>query len=331
MYEIADDYYEDGDYFLAIDYFYPVAKANELDANDRLKELAQQLYEEADTAYKRKNYEKAIENFAFLADYNYLDSKDMINKCRYNYALDFYNSKEYEKALDYFVDIEKYKDSLSLKKDCIYKLGVIYYNQEPVSSIEYFSKIPGFKNSNEILNSDNLILYGSWNVVELNGNAVLNTSFIFDGDGLFKTESTNIVGVAISTDYTPYSYKWDVNNYKAIMDGSEYNLTIKIVDKNNIFVTATHEDKQYEYKCARTETYLDMLANNKIEDITNEESLTLHQKLTLLIENYIELKTDGKYKINGLLTDINDTKTHLNNSIENELENEQNSQSESIE
>ena len=35
--------------------------------------------------------------------YNYLDSKDMINKCRYNYALDFYNSKEYEKALDYFI------------------------------------------------------------------------------------------------------------------------------------------------------------------------------------------------------------------------------------
>ena len=41
--------------------------------------------------------------------------------------------------------------------------------------------------------------------------------------------------------------------------------------------------------------------------------------------------TDGKYKINGLLTDINDTKTHLNNSIENELESEQNNQSESTE
>ena len=42
-------------------------------------------------------------------------------------------------------------------------------------------------------------------------------------------------------------------------------------------------------------------------------------------------KTDGKYKINGLLTDINNTKTHLNNSIENELESEQNNQSESTE
>lgn len=323
MYEIADNYYEDGDYFLAIDNFYPASVAKYSDAETRLKELASQLYESASIAFQKKDYEQAIEYFAFLADYNYSDSADMINRCRYNYALDFYKAKNYEKALDYLKDIEEYKDALALEKECTYRLGVIAYNRVPVSSIEYFKAIPGFRDADNILNSNNLILYGSWKVVEMDGNAIPDTEFYFNGDGALVSTSVNLLGVAISKENEQeYYYRWNGSGYSIMVDNTEYVLSLRISDADNIYIIASNGSNEYTYKCQRTLGYLEMLAQNKENEFDFEESLTLNQRLTIIIKSYINLKTDGMYEINGVMTDVSGVKSYMNSVLQQEVEND---------
>ncbi len=287
IYEQADDLYEGNDLFGALAKYYIVAEASYGDSAETMKNIAQSIYDEATVAYKTGDYELAIENFAFLAQYEFLDSEDMIFKCRYKYALDFFHEKRYEKAIFYLEDIEEYKDAAAIKKECIYKLGTIAYNQRPVDSIIYFNSIPKYKNTDEILQSANLTLYGEWNIIELDGNAIQETTFKFNGDGLFFTSSANVLGVEISTDATQYKYTWKENAY--VSEDGDYKIKIEITTKDDINMICSSKDSSYIYRCIRTAGYLDM------EGITEEEKeeheLSMNEQLALLIQEYIDKKT----------------------------------------
>lgn len=301
-YEIADDYYEKGDYFSAIDHFYQVASAKYSDSEDRMKELAQELYDTALANYNRQKYEDAIETFAFLANYNYLDSEDLINKCKYNYALDFYKAGNYEKASENLAGILPYKDSIALKKDCTYRLGVIAYNNKPVDSIRYFNSIRGFRNADQILDSDNLVLFGEWEITELNGTPITQTTFTFSGNGLFKTTSANIVGTAISTDSTEYPYRWNGHGYETEVEGVKYVMEMKISNSREITLTCSNDGKEHSYTCRRLKTYLEMV-NSGMEKEEGDGNLSLNDKLKIIIGQYIKKKTDQIYTYNGLNID----------------------------
>lgn len=301
-YEIADDFYEKGDYFNAIDHFYPIATAKYSDSEDRMKELAQELYDVALANYNRQKYEDAIETFAFLANYSYLDSEDLINKCKYNYALNFYKAGNYEKASENLAGILPYKDAIALKKDCTYRLGVIAYNNKPVESIRYFNSIRGFRNSDEILDSDNLVLFGEWEITELNGAPITQTTFTFSGNGLFKTKSANIIGTAISTDSTEYPYRWNGHGYETEVEGVKYTMEMKIANSREITLTCSNDSKEHSYTCKRLKTYLEMV-NSGTEKEEENGNISLNDKLKIVIGQYIKKKTDQVYTYNGLNID----------------------------
>lgn len=332
MYAIANEYYEEGDYFLAIENFYPIAKAEYSDADTRLKELAAQLYDEAVISYNKKDYESAIERFSFLSDYNYLDSKDMVNKCKYNYAIDFYKEKNYEKASNYFLNTEKYKDSFALRKDCIYKLGVIAYNENPISSVKYFNEIKGYKNTVDILNADNLVIYGKWKITEINGSSVNPIEISFNGDGNLTSDSANLLGVAISTKSTPYNYVWNENGYSVNVDNTTYTIELKIIDSDNLYLIASDGQTYYEYKCERLLTYLQLVDEDNNNDFEANDADTLNDKIKNEINDYIKLKMDYLYTIDNNDIDVTAVKTQVNIILkQEEAQKEQNPESQTQE
>lgn len=287
-YALADESYSEGNAFEAISNFYTIGSVNFEDASERLQELAQDIYDEAYVYYNKKDYENAIENFAFLAQYNFKDASDMIYKCRYQYALDFYKAGDYKKALSNLNNIEQYRDALSIKKDCLYKLGVIAYNTNPVDSIYYFSQLSKFKNADSILASPNLTLYGEWRIVELNDAAVQEMEFSFNGDGNIITNNPNLLGVQISTSATQYKYIWSNNKYVSA-DG-DYSISIKIVDFDNVYMTCDNGTTQYTYRCVRTLGYLEM-TNQSLSE--GQQELSVSERLELIISQYIKDKMDG--------------------------------------
>lgn len=299
-YQIANEYYEDGDIPNAIDSFYKI-KAYE-DSNEILSQLANQFYEDGMNLYDSKKYDEAIEKFQFLAKYNFKDSKSMISQCYYRDGLNKYNSGDFTGARDSFGNILEYKDSNAMYKECTYRIARIKYAESIEESLKEYSEIPTYRDVPSILNQGVFVLYGEWNIVEMNGSKTTETTFKFNSGGLFQTLS-NVLYTAISTEATPQPYTWNGEKY-ATADGA-YTLSATAITNDEISLVCEHTDKNgtktVTYTCERTKDFLTLL--NTKDDTTDTETQTeteesKEETITNILQDYVDKKTDGKVVLN---------------------------------
>ena len=330
--EIADSYYVNGDYYTAIDSMYEAGNAGYEDAHNRLLNMADELYNKGRVAYDDKNYEEAQKIFKFLSEYKFKDSKDRYTQCSYNAAMEKFTAGNYTEAETSFNRISEYKDSVALMKESTYNLAQQTAYDNPVKSIKLYEKIKDYKDANEILTGNRLVLYGRWNITELNDSKITPIEFSFYDGGLFYTK-TQISGVAISTDATPQSYIWINDHFSAIED--TYQMSIEVNESslntqysvNDLTLICTYNDNTYRYRCERTMSYTEMLkADNTVKD-TEETTLTLNQMIEQEIKAYISKKTDGYIVLDGEQVEVTGKGTRLMNGL-GEANREESSESE---
>lgn len=318
VYQIASDYYDEGDYFKAIDNFYEISGNKDNyqyeDSATRMKDIASQIYVDASTAYEMARYQEAIDNFNFLASYSYMDSKARIDQCNYKYASTLYDTGEYEKAAEFFSENPYYKDSHALAKECAYQNGNKTYNQSPVDSIAIYETIAGFKNTNDILSSDELVMYGRWNIVATDRIQTSPIEFSFYKNGLFMTQKS-VQSVAISTVATPYSYQWNGNSFSLSANGTTYKIEIiETSEDGNKITIVCSDNNRHTYECERVMGYTEMLladstVNNEEESVDDSPE----QKIRRAIRDYVECKMDGYITVNGEDIDVNSAKMQMQN------------------
>lgn len=325
--EIANQYYEQGDLYQAVENLYEPGTANYEDSYDRLITIADQIYNNAVASYNLGNYEEALADFKFLADYSYKDSETMVTQCSYQYALDLFEESNYTEARESFSEITEYKDSLALMKESTYQLAEQAYYQNPVTSISIYETILDYKDADDILTADRLCLYGRWNIIEQDSSVINPIEFSFYNGGLFYTK-TQISGVAISTDATPYSYIWKSDHFEAI--NGEYTIYIEpIIDESyngysvdKIILICSNSTNTYKYSCERIYSYTEMIKkDNSVED-KEETILTLNQIISNQINDYIDKKTDGVVVINGTEVEITGVQAKLQDELSASISND---------
>lgn len=320
-YQIAEYYFDIGDYNNAIDSFWIISKTGFKDTDSRMVEIANAMYEEAKEDYNNQDYQSAIDKFEFLATYNFSDSKDQIDQCNYKYATILYDTGDYENARTYFSKNPYYKDAVALAKECIYQNGNKTYNTNPVDSIAIFESVGEFKNAQSVIESNELVLYGRWEIIEKDGivsNPPVEFSFYKNGK---LVSDENIISLAISTDATEYGYKWDGNRFSVGLAGNTY--VINIVNNNidEVTISCTDGNNPHTYTCKRKLSYTEMLRSDRTLNMNSDtEDLDLNQIIQLQIQDYVLLKTDGYVTINGQEVDVNSAKIRIQNAIESEKE-----------
>lgn len=298
-----EDYKDNDDLKKALKYFYRVRKYSSDDVTSYVKTIQDMLYDSADNAYKGKDYETALDLFSYLALFNYtnendgINSKEMVFQCTYRYGLDLYKNRQYESARKVLSEIPDYKDSYVLSKECIYNIAHILYENNPVGSIAEYNKIVGYRDSSEILYSPRLILYGQWEITEMNGSAITPVDFSFYDDGQFKTNK-QILSVAISTAATPIEYEWNGSSFVA-MDG-DYTITPEYNwDDKKMLITCKGPNNENTYSCKRILSYEELVLAESGETKTETAEETMNQKFRNLIQDYVDKKTDNMVYMDG--------------------------------
>lgn len=300
-YEIAIQYWENStsleDRMKALKYFYKVRKSQDTNASDMAQSICQQLYSEASQSYNNKEYEEAQAIFEELAKYKYDNSEAMVIQCKYRRGLDLYDSRQYEDARKILSKIPEYKDSYVLSKECIYNIAGILYDSLPTEAIMQYEKIPGYKDTNEILNSPKLLLFGKYRITEQNGSSISPVEFSFYEDGRFITNK-NILSIAISTAAAPINYEWQEDRFVAQNNGSTYTIKPVYVERNIIEIECESPSGSNTYTCEQIEGYLQMITGAN-EDAGSAAEQTLNQMFESMIREYVEKKTDGVMDIDG--------------------------------
>lgn len=310
-YKIAKDIYENwqdtDDLKKSLKYFYRVRKYSKSDVSSYIATITSTLYGEAENYYNQKDYKNALDIFEYLALFNYVNPDDgvscadMVNQCTYRYGLDLYKNRQYESARKILSTIPYYKDSYVLSKECIYNIASILYENNPVGSISEYEKIKGYKDSDNTLYSGRLILYGKWQITEMNGSSITPVDFSFYDDGQYRTNK-QILAVAISTDARPIIYNWNDNAF--VTEDGKYSISCSYDEQTNkLTIICSGQSQQVTYTCKREMTYEEMVVSEK--NITNTETgeQTLNQKFQTLIEDYVSKKTDNIVHFDG--EDIN--------------------------
>lgn len=310
-FQIAKDSYDDWqdteDLKKSLKYFYRVRKYSTEDVSGYISNIQGQLYELANDAYRDKNYTEAIDIFSYLALFNYeneedgINAKEMVFQCTYRHGLDLYRNRKYESARKVLSEIPEYKDSYVLAKECVYNIAHILYEHNPVASIPEYNKIIGYRDSNDMLYSPLLIMYGKWNITEMNDSSISPVEFRFLDDGQFRTGS-QLMNIAISTESSPICYEWDGEKYVAL-DG-QYSIMPEFdEDTNRMTITCRGPQQITKYKCQRKSTYEEMVYEMTEGNKTETAKETMNQKYQALIAGYIDKKLDHIVTMDG--EDIN--------------------------
>lgn len=286
QYAIAEAHYDKSEYKDALDIFYALGKFS--DAQERSSTIAEELYKTAENNYNDGKYKLASENFILLSRYNYKNSKNMVNQVVYKIGLDEYLEGNFNKARDEFAKIIRYKDSDAMYKEATYNIAKRKYGESIESSLEEFLKISDYKDVPVFLNRGVFTLFGEWKIVEMNGEKSDELTFKFTNGGRIESES-EIMYAAISTEDNPIEYKWNGKEYEAL-DGA-YRISTERINGRTINVTFKEGNNSVTFTCVEEKDYLTMINKNSDTSLEDQEK---SDKLTDLIQNYVNKKTDGE-------------------------------------
>lgn len=266
------------------------------DAQSRVESMASSMYEDAVNYYKSKNYEKASAIFSYLSKYSYKDCKAMVDQCTYRTGLNNYAIGKYEEARKCFEQVPKYKDSHAMYKECTYNIAKAKYATSIEDSLLEYSMIPEYRNVATILKQPVFLLYGSWQITEMKDNPCPVIDFTFNKGGLFQSEK-QVQYVAISTAANPISYKWNGKAYATSMGG--YTITAAPIDANTIKMTCSEPGKTTYFTCVRTKSFYDLINVDKQDEEIPEDEAERDEIITEIMQDFINKKLDGVITFNG--------------------------------
>lgn len=287
-YKLGSDYYEQGKTAEALREFFYVKSYN--DAAERIDEIAGSIYDSGLAYYNKGDYSNAAVEFGKISEYDYKDSASMKEQCTYRNGINFIVAGQYEDAINTLKSLDTYKDSSALLNEAYYRLGNELFLDSPASSIKYYSLIPTYRNVEEKLLLPQLILYGSWDIAEIDNISQNDLSFTFNENGDFITKN-NLNNVAISTEAMAHPYTWSNNMF--VSDG--YTIKISVKDYDNIEIKCGNSGKETLYKCVRTS----MLGqNSQVNDVDKSNPFD-KDTIEYYLQEYVNEKTDGIVIINN--------------------------------
>lgn len=111
-------------------------------------------YYQAKSSMSNGEFDKAIQAFTDLDKFK--DSNEMIDEAKYLKAKYLLNNKKYETAAEMFINLVNYKDSVKLKKESTYLLAKQNLSQDNyTSAIELLEQIQDYKDSSDLLREAN--------------------------------------------------------------------------------------------------------------------------------------------------------------------------------
>lgn len=295
-YEIADGYYEEGDFNKAVAAFFKV-KAYD-NAQGRMAEIAEERYATASAFYKDGEYDKASQIFRSLAQYSYKDSQAMLDQCTYRKGLDHFEGQDFSTARSCFEQVVSFKDSNALAKECTYQIALQKEKQSVVEALEEYVRIPEFRDVAQRLAQPKFSMYGTWEIVEMNGAKFpLATEFSFTSAASVRC-TRQIQDVAISTEVSAAPYRWNGKAY--VTEDEVYSLICEPADDGMMTFIASFRGRTTRYVCRRKADYLTMvrLQHGQADQSSQEKS-----PLAALLQDYARLKTDGLYFLDGEMFD----------------------------
>ncbi len=105
-------------------------------------------YNEANKLLENKEYSKAEQAFEEMDGYK--DSNSMIKECTYQYADELYKKSKYSDAINEYKKIPDYKDSNDKIQEATYEYAMMLYNNKEYSkSAEQFLQLADYKDSKD--------------------------------------------------------------------------------------------------------------------------------------------------------------------------------------
>lgn len=300
-YKLGSDYYENGKPIEALREFFYVK--NYSDSKERIEEIAGSIYDDGMLLYDKGKFADAAAEFAKIADYNFKDASAMEQQCTYKNGINSISASQYEEAINILKPLGVYKDSLALLNEAYYRLGNNLFLETPAESIKYYSLIPFYRDVENKLLLPQLILYGSWEVTEMDNVSQSDLSFSFDASGNFITKN-NLNNIAISTEAMAHPYIWANDMFVS----DSYTIKINIKDYDNIELTCSNLGKETNYRCKRTS----MLGQNAQSSTLDETNPFDKDTLQYYLQEYINEKTDAIIVLNNkkyTLEELLDRKT----------------------
>lgn len=287
-YKLGSDYYENGKIDLALKEFFYVKGYS--DAEERIEEIAGKIYNTGLDFYNKNDFVNASIEFAKISKYNYKDSVAMEQQCTYKNGINAIAAESYENAISILKPLKTYKDSFALLSEAYYRLGNNLFLNAPSESINYYSLIPYYRDVEEKLLLPQLVLYGSWNITEIDNVSQSDLEFSFDSNGNLITKN-NLNNIAISTEAMSHPYIWSKDSF--VCEG--YTIKVNVEDYNNIELICNNLGSQTIYKCSR----ISMLGQNNQTSPLDEFNSFEKGTLEYYLQEYVNEKTDGIIIINN--------------------------------
>lgn len=284
LYKLAEEYFDKGDTVNALYSFYNILDYK--DSSKRYNEIGDGIYEEAILKYNKGEYENAKDIFDKLAKVNFKESKNMSYQCNYKEGTDYLSRGEFSKAINTFKEIAKFKDSYSLMQEATYRYGKNLFTNQHIKSISKFSKIEGYKDSDVYLINPKVVLYGEWNVEQINDTKPEKTYLRFYEDNTINSNK-ELINLKLSTKARKEPYKYKEKNIYNTDDG--YSLELKDIKINSLVLIAKYQNKSTSYKLIKEKSLNELLTyEDRSKKILGEETKDIAIKN--IIKEFIEEK-----------------------------------------
>ena len=280
-YKMGSDYYEEGNLEASMREFYYVKDFS--DAKDRFEEIARGIYANGKEYYNKKDFEKGAIEFKKIAPFGYSDSISMQYQCSYRNAVNLISNGQYEESIPVLKELGTYKDSKAILSEAYYRIGNETFSSSPSDAIGYYGQIPYFRDTAKKLLLPQLVLYGTWEVTEMDEVAQSGIEFTFNAKCEILTK-TSMQNTAISTEALSNPYSWAGKSY--VCGG--YMIQIKTYTYDEILIACSNEGHKTLYKCKRISSPSDALSVQMDATSTFEKGT-----LEYYLQQYINKKTDG--------------------------------------
>ncbi len=115
-------------------------------------------YKKAASFYDSGDFEAAIEIFTELGDYK--DSQERLVDCRFHYGQQLYDHGDFEAAIEIFAELGDYKDSQERLADCRFDYGKELYDSE-----NYAAARKQFQNTDPSEEADQYLRLCAWGIL----------------------------------------------------------------------------------------------------------------------------------------------------------------------
>jgi hypothetical protein len=192
------------------------------DAEELMLKAMEQHYLVGLREYKNKNYSKALEVFKLLKKYKYKTSEAMEKEVLYQQSKELIEQQKPDEAIKKLSEIADFKDSSALLKELNYQKATQYIATDPYQALQYLLLSYNYKESNKLMLNGNIVIYGSWDITEMDNATITQYKMTFTGGNTVALGKD--IPEDISNEFSSETYTYD--NGKFIAN----NKTLEVVE-----------------------------------------------------------------------------------------------------